>query len=93
MLSFLREGEYLEENISKIKYISVSGKIYEVTSINLLHLTLEAEETGLSVFDVPEVELWNISDLEEFEIRLVNSSGGADVIDMAEWIKEHGQED
>jgi len=39
---------------------------------------------------VPESELWGVSELEEFHVRLVNSNGGADVIDMAEWMMEHG---
>ena len=90
MLSFLQEGEYLEENISKIKYISVSGKVYKVIGINWQHLTLKAEETGLSVHDVPEGELWDISELEEFKIRLVNSGSRAEIIDMARWLEEHG---
>lgn len=81
----------MEENISKIKYILISDKIYKVTSIDWQRLTLEAEETELYVDDVPENELWDISDLEEFEIRLVNNGGGADVIDMAKWMMEHGQ--
>ena len=77
-------------NDTKIQYLLISDKIYKVTSINWQRLTLEAEETGLRVDDVPESELWDISDLEEFEIRLVNSGVGADVIDMAEWWMEHG---
>lgn len=68
----------------------MNEKIYKITSINWQHLTLEAEETGLCVGDVPEDELWDISELEEFKIRLVNSNGGADVIDMAEWKQGHG---
>ena len=40
--------------------------------------------------DVQESEVWNISDLKEFKIRLANSGGGADVIDFGEWKKEHG---
>lgn len=64
-----------------------------MTSINWQHLTLEAEETGLCVDDLPESELWEIFDLEEFEIRLVNNGSRAGIIDMAGWMKGHGQMD
>ena len=60
-----------------------------MTSINWQHLTLEAEETGLNVDNVPEGELWDASELGEFRVRLVNNGGGADVIDFGEWVKEH----
>ena len=80
----------MEENISKIKYILILDKIYKVTSINWQHLTLEAKGTELCVGDVPESELWGVSELEEFKIRLVNNGCKADVIDMAEWRKGHG---
>ncbi len=53
-----------------------------MTSINWQHLLIKAKETDLSIDNVPEDALWDILELEEFEIRLVNSSGGADVIDM-----------
>lgn len=80
-------------NDTKIKYILISGKIYKVTSINWQHLTLEAEETGLCVDGVPESELWDVSELEEFRIRISNGKKKADVIDMAGWLMEHGQRD
>lgn len=68
----------------------MADKIYEVTTIYLLHLYLEAKETDLSADDVEESELWDISDLGEFCVRLVNRKGKADIVDMAEWKKEHG---
>ncbi|RKI37002.1 hypothetical protein D7V86_24485 [bacterium D16-51] len=80
----------MEVNISKIKYILISDKIYKVKDIDFSHLALEAEETGLRVDDVPESELWGVSELKEFKVRLANGKGKADVIDMAGWLKGHG---
>lgn len=77
-------------NNTKIKYLSVADKIYKVTSIDWQRLTLEAEEAEFCVDDVPEDELWEIFDLEEFEIRLVNNGSRAGIIDMAGWLKGHG---
>ncbi len=74
-------------NDTKIKYLLVVNKIYEVTSINWLHSCLEAKETDLSVVDVPESELWDVVEFEDFKIRLVNSVG--EVIDFLEWVKGH----
>ena len=80
-------------NDIKIQYIKVNEKVYKVTGINWQYQTLEAEETGLCVDDVPESELWDVSELEEFKIRLTNGKKKADVIDMAGWKMEHGQRD
>ena len=77
-------------NDTKIQYIKVNEKVYKVTGINWQYQTLEAEETGLCVDDVPESEVWDISELEEFHVRLVNNGRDADVIDMAEWKQGHG---
>lgn len=63
-------------------------KIYEVTSINWLHLCLEAKETDLSVDDVEGSELWDISEFEDFHIRLVNG-GTAKVIDFLGVVEGH----
>lgn len=85
----------MSENISKIKFLSVVDKIYEVTSIDWQHLYLEAKETELTVGDVPESELWDISDFDnEFSIRLINNygdyaSGRGEIIDFGEWVRRH----
>ena len=76
-------------NNTKIKYISVLDKVYEVISIQWLHSYLEARETDLSIDDVPESELWDISYFEDFRVRLVNRKGEAKIIDMAEWLGQH----
>lgn len=66
--------------------MSVSDKNYEVTDIDFSNFTLEAKETGLSIADIPESELWDISDLEDYKIKLINDGGKAEVIDMAEYL-------
>lgn len=67
----------------------MADKIYKVTNINCLHFELEAKETELSAEDVEESELWNISNLGEFCIRLVNDSGMCEVIDFGEWVNRN----
>lgn len=77
-------------NDTKIKYLSVADtKIYKVTNIDFCNLTIEAKQTDLNIDDVPESELWDISYFEDFRVRLVNGSGKAEIIDMAEWLDQH----
>lgn len=79
-------------NDTKIKYISVANKVYEVTSIQWLHSYLEAKQTDLNIGDVPESELWDISYFEDFRVRLVNCSGKTEIVDMAEWLERNKKE-
>ena len=69
-------------NDTKIKYLSVANKIYEVTTINWLQSYLEARKTDLAVDDVPESELWDISFFKDFRIRLVNGGG---MVGVMQW--------
>lgn len=39
---------------------------------------------------MPEAEVWDISYFEDFRVRLINRMGKAEIVDMAEWMKEHG---
>lgn len=60
-------------NDTKIKYISVANsKIYRVTNIDFCNLTIESDETDLSISDLPENEVFPAEELGEFRIRLYN---------------------
>lgn len=73
---------------TRIKYLLVVDKIYEVTSINWLHFALEARETDLNVGDVPDSEVFPLEDFSDFKVRLVNG-GVAKIIDFEEYVKRN----
>ena len=61
-----------------------------MTFINVLHFYLEAKETDLSVADVEEAELWDISYFEDYKnVILCNKKGKREITDMKKWKKEH----
>ena len=62
-------------NNTKIKFLNVADKIYQVTDISFFHMTIEATETNLTAADVPEYELWDISEFERYKVRLINNDG------------------
>lgn len=70
---------------TKIQYISVQDKLYQVIDIDFSNLTLEASETTLLVSDVPPEQLFDVMDFKEFKVRLRNGVGK--VIDLAEYVK------
>lgn len=72
-------------NNSKIKYLQVTDKVYEIMNINFSELTLEATETDLLISDVPVEEVFPISDFSEFHIKLRNWCGN--VINFEEFRK------
>lgn len=76
-------------NNTKIKYIQVSQNIYKILEISLSDMTIKAIETDVSIADIPESEMFNITDLREFRITLVNNGGQADIIEFNVWKKEH----
>ena len=69
----------------KINYIQVENKIYRVTELSFYYMSLTAEETGLSIEDVPEEELFDVMIFKDMKITLMNRKGEATIIDLAEW--------
>lgn len=55
-------------NNTKIKYLKVHDKIYEITD--------------MMVGDAPDDEIWNIEDLKNYKINLINNSGQAEIVDF-----------
>lgn len=52
-------------------------------------MTLTAVETDLSMDDVPENEVWDISEFEHYKVKLVNNGGQAEIIDFNGWKDKH----
>ena len=72
-------------NNTKIKYLQVEDKLYEVTKISFFSMEIEAVEMDLAVDDVCEDELWGIGEFRNYKVRLTNGSGKAEIVDFSEW--------
>ena len=84
----VKEREIIE-NITKIKYINVLDKIYKVTDISVIDMSIRVVETDNSITDVPENEIFDFNDLKDFRLRLINNGGKAEIVNFAEWKREH----
>lgn len=78
-------------NNTKIKYLNVENKIYQVTDISFFHMTIEAVETNLTVTDVPGDELWGIEEFRRYKVRLINNGGMGKIVDFGEFRKRKFQ--
>lgn len=74
-------------NNTKIKFLNVAGKIYQVIDISFFHMTIEATETNLTAADVPTDELWDIREFERYKVRLINNDGMGEIVDFGEFKK------
>lgn len=73
------------ENTTKIKYIKLQDKIYQVNKISFFTMSAEASETNLIVSKVPEDEIFDISDFRDFKVKLINRESSAEIIDLEEY--------
>lgn len=75
-----------------MKYIAVANKLYEIARISFYYMMVEAVETDLTVNEVSESEVWDISEFEHYKVKLVNNGGQAEVIDFNGWKEKHKKE-
>lgn len=72
-------------NTTKIKFIKVLDKIYQVVNISFFHMRLEAAETKLTIEEVAEDELFDVMDFKNYSLKLINNNGCAEMIDFEKW--------
>ena len=67
---------------TKIKYIKINDKLYEVTDISFYYMTIRAVELSQAAARPEENEIFDVSDFKEFKISLVNNGGQGEIIDF-----------
>ena len=72
-------------NETRIKYIRVLDKLYEVETISFYYFTVTAKETDKSLDDVPAEEVFDITDFKDFKITLRNWQGN--IVDFKEYVE------
>ena len=77
-------------NNTKIKYIKILDKLYQVNKISFFNFSVDAKETDLTLSDVPETEVFDVSEMKEFKIRLENKFEGR-VIEFKKFIDKKCQ--
>ena len=73
-------------NNTKIKYLNVEGKIYEITRISFSYMIIEASETDLTIDDVPEDEVWDLEEFKNYRVKLVNNGGMGEIVEFSDWV-------
>ena len=76
----------ITDNITQIKYIKVVDKLYQVTNISFADMIIRAVETTTAAPILQNV-LFDLDDLKEFKIKLINNGGMADIVDFGVWKK------
>lgn len=74
-------------NNTKIKYLRIQNKIYQVSKISFFTMSAEAVETDLSPTDVSEDETFDISDFKDFRLKLINRKFAAEIVDLKDYKK------
>lgn len=74
----LRKWRTQTINDTKIKYIKIgdTDKLYEVEKISFYDFSIKAVETDLKIADVPEEEVFDISEFKDFRVTLKNKGMG-----------------
>lgn len=77
----------ITDNITQIKYIKVIDKLYRVTDISFIDMSIHAVETT-SAAGILQNTVFGLEELKDFRIRLVNNGGAADIIEFGTWKRQ-----
>lgn len=69
-------------NNTKIKYLKVIDKVYEIKKVSFYYMEIEAEQTDLTVDDVPEDETWDLEEFKNYKVKLINGSGMGEIVEF-----------
>ena len=72
-------------NETKIKYILVCAKLYEVERISFFDFSVQAKETDKKISDVPAEEVFDLTDFKDFKVKLRNWHGN--VVNFMEYVE------
>lgn len=72
-------------NETRIKYILVCSKLYEVERISFFAFSVSAMETDKTISDVPAEEVFDLTDFKEFHVTLRNWHGN--VVDFKKYVE------
>lgn len=77
-------------NDIKILHLSVADIKSQILTFAALYI--EVKEIDLSTNDVPENEIWDISEFRNYKVKLVNNGGQAEVVDFDDWKEKNRKE-
>ena len=77
-------------NDTKIKFLKVQDKLYQITDISFYHMTITAVEIGVSVANSSDDEVWDIEEFKNYKIKLINNGGQAEIMDFSKWKRKNG---
>lgn len=80
---FLRRISAINE--TRVKYITVLDKLYEVEKISFYYFTVTAKQTDETISDVPAEEVFDLTDFKEFHVTLRNWHGN--VVDFKKYVE------
>lgn len=75
-------------NITHIKFIKVLDKLYRVTDISLLDMSISASECK-NPASAAAKDVFLMEELLEFHITLYNKHEKSNITDFSEWKKQH----
>lgn len=76
-------------NNTKIRFLRIKDKLYQITEISFFYMVIEAVETDMMIGNVAADEIWDIEEFKNYKIKLINNGGQAEIVDFSEWKRKN----